>query len=30
MKEITASVTGQNLVLDQTVLNVAGTVNLYT
>lgn len=29
MKEITASVTGQNLVLDQTVLNVAGTVNLY-
>ena len=29
MKEITASVTGQNLVLDQTVLNVAGSVNLY-
>lgn len=29
MKTITARVAGQNLVLDQTVLNVAGTVNLY-
>ncbi len=29
MKEITARVSGQNLVLDQTVLNVAGSVNLY-